>query len=463
MDLLESNASRLRFEAYIEELAGVIGHADRVVPLHYYCTGLLLPGERKSVEPMAALTAPARTAAKHQSLLHFVAIAPWSDEAMLTKVRQMALPRIEALGAIEASIIDDTGFPKKGKHSVGVARQYCGQLGKQDNCQAVVSLSVANHYASLPIAHRLYLPEGWADDTDRRNKAKVPDDVVFQTKPQIALQHLRAAHAAGIALGTVLSDAGYGNSSEFRDGITQLGLLYAVGIQSNALIWRADAILPVQGPDGQKPSRPQLRAQQISVKAMALSQPAEAWQMITWRENGEAFTSRFARLRVCPVTQAGQPAEEWLLVEWAADEDEPTKYWLSTLPADISFEALVDRTKLRWRIERDYQDLKQELGLGHYEGRGWRGLHHHITLCIAAYGFLIAERAIFPPSGPRKHSRSATIGVSAGHRSESATAASRAAYPELHHHAQAAAYCRSGRASATLSMLRHGSDEDKAD
>jgi SRSO17 transposase len=152
MDLLESNASRLRFEAYIDQLASVIGHADRMVPLHDYCTGLLLPGERKSVEPMAALTAPARTAAKHQSLLHFVAIAPWSDEAVLTKVRQMALPKIEARGAIEASIIDDTGFPKKGKHSVGVARQYCGQLGKQDNCQAVVSLSIANHHASRRIA-----------------------------------------------------------------------------------------------------------------------------------------------------------------------------------------------------------------------------------------------------------------------------------------------------------------------
>ena len=400
MDLLESNASRLRFEAYIEQLASVIGHADRMVPLHDYCTGLLLPGERKSVEPMAALTAPARTAAKHQSLLHFVAIAPWSDEAVLTKVRQMALPKIEARGAIEASIIDDTGFPKKGKHSVGVARQYCGQLGKQDNCQAVVSLSIANHHASLPIAHRLYLPQSWADDPDRRKKAKVPEDIVFQTKPQIALDQLQAAHTAGIPLGTVLADAGYGNDSQFRDGITKLGLLYVVGIQSNVLMWKADTILPVQGPDGRKPSRPQLRAQQISAKELALSQPAEAWQNVTWREDGEAFTSRFARWRVRPVTRAEQPAEEWLVIEWPEDEDEPTKYWLSTLPADISFEALVDRAKLRWRIERDYQELKQELGLGHYEGRGWRGLHHHITLCIAAYGFLIAERAIFPPQDP---------------------------------------------------------------
>ena len=458
MDLLE-NASRLRFEAYVEQLASVIGHADRVVPLHDYCTGLLLPGERKSVEPMAALTAPAATAAKHQSLLHFVAIAPWSDEAVLTKVRQMALPKIEALGAIEASIIDDTGFPKKGKHSVGVARQYCGQLGKQDNCQAVVSLSIANHHASLPVAHRLYLPEAWANDPDRRKQAKVPGDVVFKTKPQIALDHLRAAHAAGIPLGTVLGDAGYGYDGQFREGITQLGLLYAVGIQSNVLMWRADTLLP--GADGPKLSRPQLRAQQISAQELALSQPAAAWQNVTWRENGEAFTSRFTRLRVRPVTRAESPAEECLLIEWPEDEAAPTKYWLSTLPADMSFEALVDRAKLRWRIERDYQDLKQELGLGHYEGRGWRGLHHHITLCIAAYGFLIAERAIFPP-GARKHGRSATVDVSAGHRSEGAAAASRAPYFELYRHAEATAYCRSGQASAAVPVLRRRTSDRSA-
>lgn len=451
MDLSEDNASRLRFEAYIDELVGVIGHADRAVPLHDYCTGLLLPGERKSVEPMAALTAPpsfacsvARTAPKHQSLLHFVANAPWSDDAVLTKVRQMVLPKIEALGPIEASIIDDTGFPKKGKHSVGVARQYCGQLGKQDNCQAVVSLSIANHHASLPIAHQLYLPEAWADDPDRRKQAKIPEDIVFKTKPQIALDQLKTAQAAGIPLGTVLADSGYGYDSQFRDGVTKLGLLYAVGIQSNVLMWKADAILPVQGTDGQKPSRPQLRALQISAKELALSHPAEAWQTVTWREDGEAFTSRFARWRVRPVTRAEQPAEEWLVIEWPADEAEPTKYWLSTLPADIGFAALVDRIKLRWRIERDYQELKQELGLGHYEGRGWRGLHHHITLCIAAYGFLIAERAIFPPSGPRRQSQSAAPVVSNGYRSEGATTAPRAAYIKLHRYAPAPAYCRVG-------------------
>ena len=162
------------------------------------------------------------------------------------------------------------------------------------------------------------------------------------------------------------------------------------------------------------------------------------------------------------MTPAEQPTEEWLVVEWPKDEDAPTKYWLSTLSAEIGFEALVDRTKLRWRIERDYQDLKQELGLGHYEGRGWRGLHHHITLCIAAYGFLIAERAIFPPSGPREHSRSATVDVSGGHRSAGAAAASRAAYSEFHRHAETAAYCRSGPASAALPVPRRRTSDPSA-
>jgi len=183
--------------------------------------------------------------------------------------------------------------------------------------------------------------------------------------------------------------------------------------------------------------------------------------MITWREQGDAFTSRFARLRICPVTRAEQPAEEWLLIEWPEDEAEPTKYWLSTLPADIGFEALVDRAKLRCRIERDYQELKQELGLGHYEGRGWRGLHHHITLCIAAYGFLIAERATFPPSGHGKHARPAAAGVSAGHRSAQTASTSRAAYPELHRYAETAPHSRSGRSFVAMPMLRRRADHGR--
>ncbi|EGY01855.1 transposase [Nitrospirillum viridazoti Y2] len=204
MGQLVGDDSESRFSAYVEGLVGAIGHADRAAPLRDYCVGLLASDARKSVEPMAAVTAPARVAAQHQSLLHFVGQAPWSDDRVLAQVRELVLPSIERQGPIEAWIIDDTGFPKKGTHSVGVARQYCGQLGKQDNCQIAVSLSLANAYASLPVAWRLYLPEGWASDAARRKKAGVPEEIGFQTKIEIALDQVRAACAAGLPRGAVL-------------------------------------------------------------------------------------------------------------------------------------------------------------------------------------------------------------------------------------------------------------------
>jgi SRSO17 transposase len=203
MDTVSSEGSEARFSAYVEALGGVLGHVDRQQPMHDYCLGLLVPIERKSVEPMAAMTAPAQVAAKRQSLLHFVGNAPWSDAAMLAKVAALVLPVIERSGPIEAWIIDDTGFPKKGRHSVGVTRQYCGQLGKQDNCQVAVSLSLANHDASLPIAYRLYLPEDWATDQARRDKARVPETIAFRTKSEIAFEQIKAAHAAGLPEGVV--------------------------------------------------------------------------------------------------------------------------------------------------------------------------------------------------------------------------------------------------------------------
>ena len=226
-----------RFAAYIEGLASVIGHADRVGPLRDYCVGLVMPAERKSVEPMAALTAPARVAAQHQSLLHFVGQGKWTDDKVLAKVREMALPRIERHGPIEAWILDDTSFPKQGRHSVGVARQYCGQLGKQDNCQVAVSLSLANAHASLPVAWRLYLPADWAEDDARRTKAGVPDDVVFKTKPRIAEEQLRWACEADLPRGVVLMDAGYGVDAKLRMAAAELGLTYVAGILPSTLVW----------------------------------------------------------------------------------------------------------------------------------------------------------------------------------------------------------------------------------
>jgi SRSO17 transposase len=404
MNLKHSKDSEARFAGFVEGLSSVIGHADRTGPLRDYCTGLMLPGERKSVEPMAARTAPARTAAQHQSLLHFVGVATWSDEKVLAKVREMVLPAMTKNGPIEAWIIDDTSFPKQGKHSVGVHHQYCGQLGKQANCQVTVSLSIANHAASLPVAYRLYLPEAWSKDRARRKKTGVPKDVKFKTKPEIALEQIRWACEAGLPRGVALMDTAYGNDSRLRAGMTELGVTYAVGIQPNTLMWRSGTGPRRKGKPLNNTGRrdePDL----VSAKEVMLGLPKRAWRTVRWREGStDWLSSRFARVRVRVGHNKLVPEKllpEWLLIEWPEGEAEPTKYWLSTLPSNISFRQLVDLAKMRWRVERDYQDLKQEVGLDHYEGRGWRGFHHHATLCIAAYGFLIAEQAMIPPSGPR--------------------------------------------------------------
>lgn len=400
---LRASESESRFSAYVEGLVSVIGHADRAGPLHDYCVGLMLPGERKSVEPMAAKTAPARTSAQHQSLLHFVGVAGWSDEKVLSKVCEMVLPQVERHGPIEAWIIDDTGFPKQGSHSVGVARQYCGQLGKKDNCQVAVSLSIANHHASLPVGYRLYLPQDWAQDSERRRKAGVPEDICFMTKQEIALEQLRQACEAGLPRGVVLADSAYGSDGKFRVRVRALGLTYVAGIQAQTLAWLPGRPKPTR----MRPLRNGRRGEVdlISVKELAFGLSQKAWRTIRWREgSAEWLSSRFVRVRVRVGDRRQPPAshiEEWLLIEWPEGEEEPTRYWLSTLPEDITFHRLVDLTNLRWRIERDYQELKQEVGLGHYEGRGWRGFHHHASLCIAAYGFLISERATIPPSAPR--------------------------------------------------------------
>jgi SRSO17 transposase len=411
-----------RFTAYVDALAEVIGHVDRAEPLRDYCRGLLLPGERKSVEPIAAVTAPARVSAKHQSLLHFVANAPWSDERVLSRIQELTVPTIEGSGAIEAWIIDDTGFPKKGHHSVGVARQYCGQLGKQDNCQVAVSLSLANHAASLPVAWRLYLPLEWTADAERRAGAGIPETIGFLSKPEIALEQIQAAYAAGLPRGVVLMDAGYGSNTRLREEIGALGLSYVAGIPPHTSVWPPGTAPLLPLPWSGRGRRPKLMRRDAehhpaSVKALALGLPAASWRTISWREGSSgALTSRFARIRVRAAHRdewrTAPRDEEWLLIEWPEGDAEPAKYWLATVPPDMPFDRLVDLAKLRWRIERDYQELKQELGLGHYEGRGWRGFHHHATLCIAAYAFLIAERARLPPSAAGSVGRFATLGVS---------------------------------------------------
>ena len=406
-DATQGQAGEDRFAAYLDGITKVLGHARRIAPARAYCTGLLLPGERKSIEPMAARVEPDQVQAAHQSMHHVVAKAEWDDAAVLTVVRKQVLPAIERHGPVAYWIVDDTGFPKKGKHSVGVARQYCGQLGKQDNCQVAVSLSVANEHASLPLAYQLYLPRAWVEDAARRRKAGVPETIGFETKTVIALGQIRKAQADGVPTGVVLGDPGYGDETGFRAGVAALDLAYVLGVRSGTSVW-PPGLGPLPPPawsgQGRPPSR--LRRgpdhQPVSVKALAMDQPARAWRRVTWREGSQAaLSSRFAALRVRPAHRDGQRAEpwpeEWLLIEWPKGEAEPTKYWLSNLPARTSLKHLAHTAKARWRIERDYQELKQEIGLGHYEGRGWRGFHHHASLCIAAYGFLAAERCLFPP------------------------------------------------------------------
>ena len=397
----------------MDGLAQAAAHMDRQEPLKNYCKGLLLPGERKSIEPMAARLDPSNVQPMRQSLHHLVAKAPWSDEALLDQVRNQVLPTMQKHGPVVAWIVDDTGFPKKGKHSVGVTRQYCGQVGKQDNCRVAVSLSVATWSSSLPINYRLYLPKEWAEDAERRERTEVPEEVEFQTKPEIAMQQIRAAVAANVARGIVLADAAYGINTEFRDGLTGLGLQYAVGVQSSMTVWEpGKQPLPAKprGKTGRPPRLLRRTAdhQPISVKQLALSLPSSAFKEITWREGSQPkLRSRFAAIEVRPAHRdywkAEPHAEEWLLIEWPRGQAEPTKYWISTLPSGTKLRALVKMAKHRWIIERDYEELKQELGLGHFEGRNWRGFHHHATLCIAAYGFLVAERNRFSPSARAGH------------------------------------------------------------
>jgi SRSO17 transposase len=472
MDLKSIDGTEARFSAYVEGLAGVIGHADRTGPLRDYCVGLLMPCERKSVEPIAAVTAPERTEAQHQSLLHFVGQSPWSDQKVLAKVDEMVLPAIERHGPIEAWIIDDTGFPKKGEHSVGVARQYCGQLGKQDNCQVAVSLSLANHHASVPVAYRLYLPENWTTDNKRRRKAGVPDEIGFKTKPEIALEQIEAACKSELPRGVVLMDAGYGCNTGLRTSVSELALTYVAGNFPNTTVWTSDtAPLPPKKWSGRgrppKRLRRDSKHQPISVKELALGLPKRAWGTIKWREGtAEWLSSRFARVRVCVAHRdyklTNSRPEEWLLIEWPKGEVEPTKYWLSTLPEEITFRELVDITKLRWRIERDYQELKQEVGLGHFEGRGWRGFHHHATLCIAAYAFLVSERETIPPSAPGSAKLFEKFTVPDGYRPRSASAKARTSHSEFDCNNAATTHGRAHPASFTMPVLQPDDQTNKA-
>ena len=455
-----------RFDRYMNHLSEGLGHLDRHAGLKGYCTGLMLPLARKSVEPMAARVDPMHASARHQALHHFVANAEWSDREMLRRVCQWVVPQMD-FSRGGWWIIDDTGFPKKGKHSVGVTRQYCGMLGKQDNCQVAVSVSLACDQGSVPVAWQLYLPEDWAADPVRRAQAGVPEELRFATKTQIALAQLHALLAEGAPHHCVLADAGYGVDTAFRRALSDMGLFYAVGVTSAVVVWPPGVEplppRPYSG-IGRPPVMPRrtARLQPMSVKALALSLPAQAFHTISWREGtNEPLSGRFAALRVRHAGGNAGKARlrplEWLLIEWPAGEAQPSKYLLSTLPEDTPINELVSAAHQRWRIERDYQDLKQDFGLGHYEGRGWRGFHHHASLSIAAYGFLITERLIAEkPVGGKKNFIERKVPALPENYIPRGSPARAAARGPFHHDTAPSTGLRTHRTPRSVPLLRQG-------
>lgn len=450
------------FERYINHLCDALGHQDRHAGFTNYSRGLMLPMERKSVEPLAAHTDPLHVSSQHQSLHHLVAMSEWSDRAVLERVRDWVMPWLGQKRRFYW-IVDDTGFPKKGTHSVGVARQYCGQLGKHDNCQVAVSLSLASELGSVPIEFRLYLPEPWAKDQRRREKAAVPQEVKFLTKHEIALEQIRVTKGAGVPVGVVVADAGYGNDTRWREELSKMELEYCVGVQSSTTVW-APGTGPLPPKARNKMGRPPTRlrrapgATPLSVQALAESLKTRRWQTVSWRQGSHAkLSSRFAALRVRAAHRDEKRKtlreQQWLLIEWPSGEAEPTKYWLATLPTDTPLVELVRVAKMRWRIERDYQELKQEFGLSHYEGRNWRGFHHHATLCIAAYAFLLVDR--LKHGGSKKNSaQSKTPSLPTDYipRGSSSRTTSRA---RLHRHAALRPGTGNRQKTPSMSLLQH--------
>jgi SRSO17 transposase len=325
----------------------------------------------------------------HQRLLHFAVDSRWSDREVRREAARYALDAMTQREPVEAWIIDDTGFLKQGKHSVGVQRQYTGSAGKITNCQIGVSLSIATRTEHLPIDFELYLPESWANDSARRQEARIPEDVTFKTKPQLAVQMIGRALADGVPKGAVLADSAYGTSGDFRAQVRSLGLHYAVGVDPQTTI----CLLDNEG-------RPHGEA--VSVKEMALSiQERGGFRRCTWRSGTrEELRARFALRRV---VAAGVPKDQqeplWLLIEWREGEPEPANYFLVSVPGRITKKQLIRLVMQRWRTERVYEDLKGELGLDHYEGRRFPGWHHHVSVALCCYAFIIAERVrYFPPS-----------------------------------------------------------------
>jgi len=397
METREIDQLRLRLKAFLSDLVLPMGRKERRQHAEEYIRGLLMDGERKSIEPMANRLPDGDV----QALQQFVNQSPWPYE----KVRAPLARKVEQEFVGEAYwLIDEVSFPKQGKHSVGVARQYCGALGKTANCQVAVTLDLGTEDSSVPLDWALYLPEEWLEDPARRKKAGIPEEVTFKRKWELALDLIDEVRDWGLENRTVLADSLYGDTYEFRQGLRERGLNYIVQVSGELTGWTEDPH-PSEPPMKRGGEIPRKRfyakdfhpARTLCEIAKAL--PSRSWKRITWREGTKGpLTSRFARVVVWMAHglvqgKTMQQFPEELLIEWPEGDKEPWKYWLSSFPPDrISFRGLVRRAKGRFRVERDYEEMKSELGLDHFEGRSWQGFHHHVTLVAMAYAFLMLER-----------------------------------------------------------------------
>lgn len=401
-------AAEERLEKYVQQIGSLLGRKDRRESFALYAMGLIGDGERKSIEPIAARACadPEMVPAMEARLGHFLNDSPWSDARLRAFAAEYALEEITRNAPITTWIVDDTGFLKQGTHSVGVQRQYTGSAGKTANCQVAVSLSVATRDAHLPIDFELYLPESWTNDAARRAEARIPDDIVFETKLDLALKMIRRAVAANLPRGVVLVDTAYGNSNEFRLELRSLGLDYAVAIQAPTKVWRLDRL-------------DRCRGDAISARDLAAKLGPKKFRRTTWRKGTRHdLSARFAAVRVAcayhdPNISPSDREGLWLIIEWPDGEAEPTKFYLSSLPVTTSRRKLIAIIKERYRTERAYEDLKGELGLDHFEGRRWPGWHHHVTVVLSCYAFIAAELArSFPPSAARTAPNNA-LGIAA--------------------------------------------------
>jgi len=386
-----------RLKAYASEvLAEAMNRPVQVENGELYLRGLLEQAPRKSLEPMVERLGGD---GDYQSLQQFVADSPWDPAAVVRAVAERICPEI----GVEAWVLDDTGFPKDGKRSPGVKRQYSGTLGKIGNCQIGVSVHAVGAKATVPLGWALYLPEEWCTDAERRRKAKIPAEVVFKTKPELAAELVERAAGWNVTAAPVLGDAAYGENTELRERLDAAGREYVLSVGPKRTVFAPETTFAVperKDGRGRPPSRALPDHEPVAIGALIAGLAAERWQNVTFRDgpDGEPVSSRFAFVRVRAANTKARgdgdepPREEWLIAEWPEGKDEPTDYWLSNLPADTEPERLARLARLRWKIELDYRQLKGELGLDHYEGRSWLGWHHHTALVTAAHGFLTLER-----------------------------------------------------------------------